>query len=113
MEISPCCTCLVTEVILTWLAGITNEAGEAGYPSFRTGTTHATWNGMGTALVCISFGKAMGFKDGGWQDVHGGGLPAAATQRPPNRRTIHGPGPTGGIYQDRQLCPACPRCRRK
>jgi hypothetical protein len=52
---------------------ITNEAGQADYPFYWTGTTHASSNGMGAAAVYIAFGRAMGYMDGQWQDVHGAG----------------------------------------
>jgi len=52
---------------------ITNEAGQADYPFYWTGTTHASSNGMGAGAVYIAFGRAMGYMDGQWQDVHGAG----------------------------------------
>jgi len=53
--------------------GITNEAGQADYPFYWTGTTHASSNGSGGAAVYIAFGRAMGYMDGAWVDVHGAG----------------------------------------
>ena len=52
---------------------IINEAGQADYPYFWSGTTHATWNGVGGFACYVSFGRAMGYMDGTWQDVHGAG----------------------------------------
>lgn len=52
---------------------ITNEAGEIDYPWFWTGTTHVKSNGMGDAGVYICFGRAMGYMNGSWIDVHGAG----------------------------------------
>ena len=51
----------------------TNEGGEADYPYYWSGTTHATWNGSGGSASYVSFGRAMGYMDGVWQDVHGAG----------------------------------------
>ena len=52
---------------------ITNEAGETDYPYFWSGTTHATSNGNGGFASYVCFGRAMGYMDGVWQDVHGAG----------------------------------------
>ena len=52
---------------------VTNEAGQADYPYYWTSTTHVSANGMGGAAVYVAFGRAMGFMDGGWRDVHGAG----------------------------------------
>ena len=52
--------------------GITNEAGVADYPYFWTGTT--LLDGTATASgVYICFGRAMGYMNGSWLDVHGAG----------------------------------------
>jgi len=52
---------------------ITNEAGQADYPWYWTGTTHASSGGSGGSAVYIAFGRAMGYMEGQWQDVHGAG----------------------------------------
>jgi len=54
---------------------ITNEAGENDYPCYWSGTTHANWSEEtgGSAGAYIAFGRAMGYMDGAWQDVHGAG----------------------------------------
>ena len=52
---------------------ITNEAGQSDYPCYWTGTTHASPDGSGRSGVYIAFGKAMGYMNGQWQDVHGAG----------------------------------------
>ena len=52
---------------------ITNEGGEADYPWFWTGTTHVRFDGSGSAGVYICFGRAMGYMNGSWMDVHGAG----------------------------------------
>lgn len=51
---------------------IQNEAGEPDFPYFWSGTTHASVHDGSTANY-ISFGRAMGYFNGEWQDVHGAG----------------------------------------
>lgn len=59
--------------------GITNEAGQADYPFYWTGTTHVSSGGTGGAAIYIAFGRAMGCmtdpsgSGGAWLDVHGAG----------------------------------------
>ncbi len=52
---------------------ITNEAGQADFPFYWTGTTHASSSNSGDAAVYVAFGRAMGYINGQWQDVHGAG----------------------------------------
>jgi hypothetical protein len=52
---------------------ITNESGEVDYPWFWTGTTHARSDGNGSGAVYICFGRATGYWQNFWQDVHGAG----------------------------------------
>jgi hypothetical protein len=58
-------------------AAITNEAGEIDYPFYWSGTTHVgtsapdVYSGAWGAYVC--FGRAMGYMNGSWLDVHGAG----------------------------------------
>jgi hypothetical protein len=52
---------------------ITNENGEVDYPWFWTSTTHARADGSGRAGVYICFGRAMGYMNDSWLDVHGAG----------------------------------------
>lgn len=51
---------------------IQNEAGEPDFPYFWSGTTHASVRD-GNGAAYISFGRAMGYFNGEWQDVHGAG----------------------------------------
>jgi hypothetical protein len=55
------------------VTAITNEAGQSDYPSYWSGTTHVTSNGMTANAVYIAFGRAMGYMNGTWLDVHGAG----------------------------------------
>ncbi|HET6495102.1 MAG TPA: DUF1566 domain-containing protein, partial [Thermoleophilia bacterium] len=52
---------------------ITNEAGETDYPFIWSGTTHASSSGSGSAGSYVCFGRAMGYMDSTWMDVHGAG----------------------------------------
>ncbi len=54
---------------------IINEAGQSDYGSYWSSTTHSNWvedhSGANAAYVC--FGRAMGYMNGQWIDVHGAG----------------------------------------
>ena len=53
---------------------VLNEAGWSDYPCFWTGTTHIkSGANPGEAAVYIAFGRAMGYMNGEWVDVHGAG----------------------------------------
>lgn len=53
---------------------LTNEAGETDYPSYWSGTTHANWTiHPGAWGSYVAFGRAMGYMQGSWTDVHGAG----------------------------------------
>ncbi|MBK1724397.1 DUF1566 domain-containing protein [Thiocystis violacea] len=53
---------------------ITNEAGQADFPFYWSSTTHANWTGNpGSAGAYVAFGRALGFIDGQWVDIHGAG----------------------------------------
>ena len=52
---------------------ITNEAGEPDYPCYWASTSHVAFNGLAGAAVYVAFGRAMGYLDGAWRDVHGAG----------------------------------------
>ena len=54
--------------------GIVNEAGEADFPAYWTSTTHLNrTTNPGSNGVYISFGRAMGYINGTWVDIHGAG----------------------------------------
>lgn len=56
------------------VTSITNETGEADYPFYWTGTTHANWSETSGGFgAYVAFGRAMGYMDGAWTDVHGAG----------------------------------------
>ncbi|MBD3251338.1 DUF1566 domain-containing protein, partial [Candidatus Uhrbacteria bacterium] len=52
---------------------ITNEAGQPDYPFYWTGTTHVKSNGMGDNAAYVSFGRALGYFQNQYMDVHGAG----------------------------------------
>lgn len=52
---------------------IVNEAGQRDFPFYWTSTTHIRSNGMGNSAVYIAFGRALGFMNNQWIDVHGAG----------------------------------------
>ena len=53
---------------------ITNEAGQKDYPAYWSSTTHQNWTkAAGSYASYVSFGRAMGFMEGKWADVHGAG----------------------------------------
>lgn len=55
-------------------AVITNEAGATDFPAYWPSTTHINWTASpGSAGVYINFGRAMGYMNGAWIDVHGAG----------------------------------------
>lgn len=53
-------------------SAITNEAGKIDYPFFWSSTTHANQVSGGSAAY-VSFGRAIGYMNNQWQDVHGAG----------------------------------------
>jgi hypothetical protein len=72
---------------------ITNEAGQLDYPWFWTSTTHVRAGGSGEAGVYICFGRAMGYMNSSWMDVHGAGAQRSDPKSgdPANWPTGHGP----------------------
>lgn len=53
---------------------ITNEADQNDFPCYWSSTTHANWTDMpGSHGAYIAFGRAMGYMDNNWVDVHGAG----------------------------------------
>jgi hypothetical protein len=52
---------------------ITNEAGQPDYPAYWSSTTHARMDGSGQTGAYVAFGRAMGYMNNTWTDVHGAG----------------------------------------
>lgn len=77
---------------------ITNEAGNADYPFYWTGTTHCGQSSSeGTEACYISFGRAMGYMPqyGGWVDVHGAGAQRSDPKTGDPSQYPNGHGPQG------------------
>ncbi len=72
---------------------IKNEAGKDDYPFYWTGTTHAASNGMGQYAAYVAFGRAMGYMNNSWVDVHGAGAQRSDPKsgNPADYPTGHGP----------------------
>ncbi len=73
---------------------ITNEAGQTDYPYYWTGTTHASdMATSGANAAYIAFGRAMGYMNGAWIDVHGAGAQRSDPKAgdPEDYPTGHGP----------------------
>lgn len=73
---------------------ITNEAGNADYPTYWSSTTHANWTDTpGPTGAYVAFGRAMGYMGGTWVDVHGAGAQRSDPKQgnPADWPTGHGP----------------------
>ncbi|CAK8712130.1 DUF1566 domain-containing protein [Candidatus Electrothrix laxa] len=64
--------------------GLINEGGEDDYGFYWTGTTHKTSTGHGGNAVYIAFGRALGYMDSQWMDVHGAGAQRSAMKEVKN-----------------------------
>ena len=75
------------------VTSITNEAGQSDYPFYWAGSTHVTWNGASGSAVYVAFGRAMGYMDETWVDVHGAGAQRSDPKsgNPSDYPTGHGP----------------------
>ena len=78
------------------ISTITNEAGQLDYPAFWSSTTHVTSDGnVGTANY-VTFGRAMGYMNGQWMDVHGAGAQRSEEKSgDPSSISSTGRGPQG------------------
>lgn len=73
---------------------VTNEAGEVDYPFYWTGTTHANGSEVSGGFgAYVAFGRAMGYMNGAWTDVHGAGAQRSDPKAgdPADYPTGHGP----------------------
>jgi hypothetical protein len=83
------------------ISSITNEGGEKDYPFYWTSTTHIGYPNQGDRAVYIAFGRALGYMNGYWMDVHGAGAQRSdpKTGDPDDYPYGHGPqGDTIRIY---------------
>ena len=74
---------------------ITNEAGQTDYSYYWSSTTHASWaqDRSGSAASYVTFGRATGYMNGSWLDVHGAGAQRSDPKvgDPSDYPTGHGP----------------------
>ena len=72
--------------------GITNEAGESDFGWYWSSSTHANQQG-GTNAAYVAFGRALGYMNDTWMDVHGAGCQRSdpKTGDPTDYPTGHGP----------------------
>lgn len=73
---------------------IINEAGETDYACYWSSTTHANWSDLsGSYGAYVAFGRAMGYRQGAWVDVHGAGAQRSDPKAgdPADFPTGHGP----------------------
>ena len=73
---------------------ITNEAGQPDYPYFWSSTTHLSMLG-GSRAVYVSFGRALGYFNYQWQDVHGAGAQRSDPKTGDPNEFPYGRGPQG------------------
>lgn len=76
-------------------SSITNEAGQNDYPFYWTSTTHVRGSNDGSNAVYISFGRAMGYMNGRWLDVHGAGAQRSDPKTGDPENYLTGLGPQG------------------
>jgi len=74
---------------------ITNEVGESDYGFYWSGTTHLASDGSGRSGAYVSFGRAMGYMDGVWLDVHGAGAQRSDPKEGDPAEFATGRGPQG------------------
>ena len=72
---------------------ITNEVGQ--YPYFWSSTTHKNYNGKGSSAAYVAFGRAMGYMNGRWVDVHGAGAQRSDPKTGSAAEYPEGHGPQG------------------
>ncbi len=76
------------------VTAITNEAGNADYPSYWSSTTHLNWTATpGRSGVYVAFGRALGYMNNTWVDIHGAGAQRSDPKsgNPADYPTGHGP----------------------
>lgn len=91
---------------------ITNEAGQKDWAQYWASTTHKTMMGINASAVYVAFGRALGYMNNQWMDVHGAGAqrssPKAYSQNglsmytqvtDANGNTAYGHGPQGDVVR--------------
>jgi hypothetical protein len=86
---------------------IINEAGQDGYPCYWSSTTHADYSrDPGKNAAYVIFGRALGYMNTAWIDVHGAGAQRSDPKvgDPADYPTGHGPqGDAVRIYNHARL----------
>jgi hypothetical protein len=77
------------------ISTLTNEAGQLDYPAFWSSTTHATSDGNSSTANYVTFGRALGYMNGQWMDVHGAGAQRSEDKSGDPSRYPTGHGPQG------------------
>jgi hypothetical protein len=77
------------------ISTITNEGGQLDYPAFWSSTTHLKDTGQAGSGVYVTFGRAMGYMNGQWMDVHGAGAQRADQKSGDSSQFEVGRGPQG------------------
>lgn len=74
---------------------IINEAGQVDFPSYWSSTTHSNWttDHSGGNAAYVSFGRALGYMNNNWIDIHGAGAQRSDPKlgNPDDYPTGHGP----------------------
>ena len=77
------------------ISAITNEAGQLDYPAFWSSTTHPSSDGHSSTANYVTFGRAMGYLNGQWMDVHGAGAQRSEDKSGNSSQYPTGHGPQG------------------
>jgi hypothetical protein len=79
------------------VTSIVNEAGQIDYPCYWSSTTHASYREgqEGGGAVYVAFGRAMGYMNGQWMDVHGAGAQRSDPKTGNPENYPYGRGPQG------------------
>jgi len=78
---------------------ITNNANQTDYPFYWASTTHLKWTGLVEQGVYVAFGRAMGYLDDVWQDVHGAGAQRSDPKSGDPADYPTGSGPQGDVVR--------------
>lgn len=81
------------------ISSITNEGGGGDYPFFWTSTTHIGSLNSGRTAVYVSFGRALGYWNGLWIDVHGAGAQRSDPKVGDPNDYPYGRGPQGDVIR--------------
>ncbi len=76
-------------------SSILNEAGQSDYPFYWSSTTHVDSSGHGSFAAYISFGRALGYMNNAWTDVHGAGAQRSDPKSGDASEFSSGHGPQG------------------